>query len=114
MNLLNRCYDGFPSLIKIWFSERNAENMMSDLYFNEENDYSEKNTSDNEDFCFTILQQFPSEPEQKKMYCNESHEKETKPINTLAVNFLLIRIRHIHNIRHNCAFWENSNKVFCE
>ena len=29
---------------------------MSDLYFNEESDYSEENTSDNEDFRSTILQ----------------------------------------------------------
>ena len=31
---------------------------MSDLRFNEENDYSEENTSDNEDFRSTILQSF--------------------------------------------------------
>ena len=36
--------------------ERNTENMMSDLYFNEESDYPEENTSDNENFCCTILQ----------------------------------------------------------
>ena len=50
---------------------------MSDLYFNEESDYSEQNTSDNEDFRSTILQPFKFEPEQKKMPVNESHEKET-------------------------------------
>ena len=37
--------------------------MMSDLYFNEESDYSEENTSDNEDFRSTILH---FEPEQKE------------------------------------------------
>ena len=36
----------------------NTENTVSDLYFNEESDYSEENTSDNEDFHFTILQPF--------------------------------------------------------
>ena len=39
---------------------------MSDLYFNEESDYSEENTSDNEDFRSTILQPVQFEPEQKK------------------------------------------------
>ena len=29
---------------------------MSNLYFNEERDYSEENTCENEVFCFTILQ----------------------------------------------------------
>ena len=38
--------------------ERNTENMMSDLYFNEESDYSEENISNNKDFCSTILQPF--------------------------------------------------------
>ena len=31
---------------------------MSDLYFNEENDYSEEHSSENEDFRSTILQPF--------------------------------------------------------
>ena len=30
-------------------------NAMSDLYSNEESDYSEENTSEDEDFCSTIL-----------------------------------------------------------
>ena len=41
-------YDQFWSLIKFWSCERNTENMMSHLYFNEESDYSEENTCDNE------------------------------------------------------------------
>ena len=49
---------------------------MSDLYFNEESDYFEGNTSDNEAFRSTILQPFQFEPEQKKTCGNESHEKE--------------------------------------
>ena len=40
--------------IKFWFSERNTENMMSHLYFNEESDYSEENTCENEVFHSTI------------------------------------------------------------
>ena len=36
----------------------NTENTVSDLYFNEESDYSEENTSDNEDFHSTIIQPF--------------------------------------------------------
>ena len=39
---------------------------MSDLYFNEEGDYSRENASDNENL-FTILQPSQFEPEQKKM-----------------------------------------------
>ena len=39
---------------------------MSDLYFNEEIDYSEGNTCDKEVFCSTILQLFQLELEQKK------------------------------------------------
>ena len=50
---------------------------MSDLYFNEESDYSEENTSDNEDFRSTILQPFQLDPEQEKTCVNESPEKET-------------------------------------
>ena len=50
--------------------------MMSDLYFNEVSDYSEENTSKNEDFGSTILQPFQFESEQKKTCSNESHEKE--------------------------------------
>ena len=50
---------------------------MSDLCFNEASDYSEENTSDNEDFRSIILQPFQFESEQKKTCGNESHEKET-------------------------------------
>ena len=50
--------------------------MMSDLYFNEVSDFSEENTSKNEDFGSTILQPFQFVPEQKKTCSNESHEKE--------------------------------------
>ena len=71
------CYDRFSSFIKFWSSERNTENTTSDLYFNEESDYSEENKSNNENFWFSILQPFQFEPEQKKTCNNESHEKET-------------------------------------
>ena len=50
---------------------------MSDLYVNEENDYSEQNTSENQDFRSAILQPFLFEPEQKKACSNERHNKET-------------------------------------
>ena len=53
---------------------------MPDLYFNEQSDYSEKNTSDNKDFRSTIFQPFQFEPEQKKTCGNESHEKETTEV----------------------------------
>ena len=39
---------------------------MSNLYFNEEKDSFEENTSGNEDFCSSILQPSQFEPEQKK------------------------------------------------
>ena len=32
MDLLNKCYDRFSSLFKFWSSERNTENMISDLF----------------------------------------------------------------------------------
>ena len=41
-------------------------NAMSDLYFNEEGDYSRENASDSENL-FTILQPSQFEPEQEKM-----------------------------------------------
>ena len=46
---------------------------MSDLYFNEQSQYSEENTSKNEEFNSTILQPIYFELEQK----NGSYEKET-------------------------------------
>ena len=90
VNLLNKCFDHFSNLIKFWFSERNTENAMSDIYFNGEIDYSEENTSDNEDFRSTIFQRLQFEPEQKKMWCKESHEKETKDIHVSDVDLLHI------------------------
>ena len=67
MNLLNKCSDHFSSFIKFWSSEKkNTVITISDLYFSEERNYSEENTSDNENFCSTILQTFQFEPEQKK------------------------------------------------
>ena len=53
-------------VFQVWSSERDTENTMSNLYFNEEWDYSEENTSDNEDLRSTILQPFQFEPEQRK------------------------------------------------
>ena len=82
MNLLSKCYNRFSSFHKFWSAERNTENTMSDLHFNEESDYSEENTSDNETF----------EPEQKKKWGNESHEKETKHIDASPADSLHIRI----------------------
>ena len=38
------------------------------IYFNEESDYSEENTSGNEDFCSTILQSSQFDPEQTKKH----------------------------------------------
>ena len=46
-------YDRFSG-IKFWSSERNTENTMSNLYFNEDSDYSEENKHENEVFRSTI------------------------------------------------------------
>ena len=65
---------------------------MSDLYFNEESDYSEKNTCVNKVFRSTILQPFQFAPEQKKMCGNESHQNKTNHIHSSAADLLHIRI----------------------
>ena len=65
---------------------------MLHFYYNEEIDYPKENTSDNEDFCSAILQQFHFESEQEKTCGNERHEKETKTIHTFAVDLLHIRL----------------------
>ena len=46
-------YDRFSG-ITFLSSDRNTENTMSLLYFNEDSDYSEKNTCENEVFRSTI------------------------------------------------------------
>ena len=43
--------------------------------FSEASDYSEENTTDNEDFHSTALQPFQFEPEQKKTCSNERVKK---------------------------------------
>ena len=53
--LLEACMILFHVFIKFWSSERNTENTMSHLYFNEESDYSEENACDSEVFRSTIL-----------------------------------------------------------
>ena len=45
----------FQVFIKFWSSERNTENTMSNLHFDEESDCSEENTCENEVFRSTIL-----------------------------------------------------------
>ena len=65
---------------------------------NEESDYSEENTSDDEDFRSTILQPFQFEPEQKKTCGNDSHEKETtetKHIHASATDLLHIKLGNL-------------------
>ena len=54
--LLETCYyDLFSSFIKFWCSERNTENTMPDLYFNEESDYSEQNASEMNIFALPLF-----------------------------------------------------------
>ena len=45
--------------------QKNTENTLSDLYYNEQRDYSVENTSDNEEFHSNIFQPFQFEPELK-------------------------------------------------
>ena len=59
-------YDRFSNFIRFRVTERSTENTISGLYFNEECDYFEENTSDNQVFRYTILQPFQFEPELKK------------------------------------------------
>ena len=46
-------YDFFSG-IEVLSSDRNTENVMSHLYFNEDSDYSEESTCENEVFCSFI------------------------------------------------------------
>ena len=64
--------------------------------FNEGSDYSEENTSGNENFSSTFFQLFQFEIEQKKTCANESHEKETKHIYSSAADLLHIRIGNLN------------------
>ena len=57
---------------------------MSELHFNKESDYSEKNTSDNENFRSTILQPFQFEPENQKNTCGMR-----KKLNILTLQLLI-------------------------
>ena len=65
---LNFIFDWYMYGVANWrmFWKLNA---MSDLYSNEESDYSEENTSEDEDFCCTILKSFQFEPERKINMC---------------------------------------------
>ena len=54
-----------------------TENTISDLYFNEERDYSEEETCGNKVFRSTILQQFQFKPEKVFTFGKESDENET-------------------------------------
>ena len=55
---------------------------MSDIYFNDENDYSEENTSANKGFRSIILQPLLLDLEQKKDCGNGRHDQETQHIHT--------------------------------
>ena len=68
---------------------------MSDLYFNEESDYSEETT-------YVAIKSFPPSffnrsslsLNRKKTCGNENHEKETKHIHASAADLLHIRVRN--------------------
>ena len=67
---------------------------MPDLYFNEESDYSEENTSNNEDFRSTIFQLFQFEPEQKKRVVMRAFRKKLD-IFTLQLSIYCILIGNL-------------------
>ena len=51
---MNMFWELLEATIKFWSSERNTENEMSNLHFNEESFYFDENTSENEVFRSTI------------------------------------------------------------
>ena len=55
--------------------KRNTEITISDLYSNEERDYSDENTSENEKFRSTILQLFQFRSQQKKLVIMRARRK---------------------------------------
>ena len=71
----------FQVSLKFDPAKKNTENTMSNLYFNEESDYSEENTSDSEDCRFTILQPFQVAPkEEKRMVMTAMRKKLQKQL----------------------------------
>ena len=76
---MNICFENYSIrnlyVMIVLIQQKNTENMMSDLYFNEESD-CEKNTNNNE---VTFFNHF-SLRLNRKMYVNESHEKETTEV----------------------------------
>ena len=79
----------FQVSIKFWSSERNTENMMSHLHFNEESEYSVENTCKNEVFRSTILH----------------HRKNTKHIHAPAADLFHIVLEKEISIGANAAIW---------
>ena len=80
--------------------------------FNEDSDYSEENTSGNEDFCSAILESFQFELELKKMCGNESNKKEAKHIYASSANLLHIRIGNINWSNEDIARLKQKKKIF--
>ena len=83
-------------IFHVWYSKRNNWKYVR---FQWKSDYSEENTSDNEDFLSIILQPFQFEPEQKKTCSSESHEKETNHIHASAADLLHIRVGNLDSCK---------------
>ena len=66
VNLLNNVMIVFQVSLNFDSVKEILKKAMPYLYFNEESDYSEENTSENEDLCSTILQSFQCVSKQKK------------------------------------------------
>ena len=73
-------YDRFSSSIKFWSSERNAENAMSELYLNEEKDYSEENKVAMKAFTPPFINHFSLSLKRKKCVTIRAMRKMTEVV----------------------------------
>ena len=83
VNLLNNIMIVFQVSLNFDSVKEILKKAMSYLYFNEESDYSEENTSENEDLCSTILQSFQCVSKQKKTCEKKNCKNEGRVIDCL-------------------------------
>ena len=98
MNLLNKCCNRFSSLIKFWSSEKILK-IRSQIYILTKKVIILREihvTMNSFVKFFSFLQPFQFEPDQKKAYGNDSHEKEAKHIDASAADLLHIRIENLY------------------
>ena len=83
VNLLNNVMIVFQVSLNFDSVKEILKKAMPYLYFNEESDYSEENTSENEDLCSTILQSFQFVSRQKKTCEKKNCKNEGRVIDCL-------------------------------